>query len=77
MRTKGTLTVFDASGKPVREVTVPDVPVLPDSGVRRGDGVIDPDKTLTLAPGEYRVEVKIDVGLPALIAGETTLKIAR
>ena len=29
-----------------------------------------------LPPGEYRVEVKIDAGLPALIVGETTVKIA-
>jgi hypothetical protein len=27
-------------------------------------------------PGEYRVEIKIDVGLPALIIGETTLKVS-
>ena len=30
-----------------------------------------------LAAGEYRVEVKIDVGMPALLVGETTLKVAR
>ena len=36
---------------------------------------LDPDKGPPLAPGEYRVEVRLDVGLPALIVGETTLKV--
>ena len=30
-----------------------------------------------LPAGEYRVEVRIDVGMPALIVGETTLKVPK
>jgi hypothetical protein len=39
--------------------------------------VIDADKHLTVDPGSYRVEVRMDVGLPALLVGETTLNVIR
>jgi hypothetical protein len=75
VRTKGTMTIFDAANKPVAEVMVPDVPVLPES--EREVAIVAFEAAKPLPPGEYRVEVKIDVGMPALIVGETTLKVAR
>jgi P pilus assembly chaperone PapD len=75
IRTKGTLTVFDKGGATVREVPLPDVPVLPESERDVSVSVGEAGKT-ALPPGEYRVEIKIDAGLPALIVGETTLKVA-
>ena len=75
VRTKGTMTIFDAANKPVAEVPVPDVPVLPES--EREVAIVAFEAAKPLPPGEYRVEVKIDVGMPALIVGETTLKVAR
>jgi hypothetical protein len=53
---------------------VPDVPVLPESEREVAITALDPDKPAPPA-GEYRVEVKIDVGMPAVIVGETTLKV--
>jgi hypothetical protein len=38
---------------------------------------VDPEKQLTVAPGDYKVEVRIDVGLPAVLVGETSLKVLR
>ena len=77
VRTKGNLLVYDQAGKTVREVPVPDVPLLPESEREVTMVVVDPEKNLTLAAGEYRVELRIDVGLPALLVGETTLKVPR
>jgi P pilus assembly chaperone PapD len=77
VRTKGTLVVYDQKGLKVREVPVPDVPLLPESEREVTMAVIDPEKKFTLEPGEYRVELRIDVGLPALLVGETTLKVPR
>ena len=77
VRTKGTLVIYDASGKVLREMPVPDVPLLPESERDVAIVATDAEKNLTLPPGEYRVEVKLDVGLPALIVGETTLKVPR
>jgi P pilus assembly chaperone PapD len=76
VRTKGTLTVFGAASAVVREVAVPDVPVLPESE-RDVAIVLAENAVKPLPPGEYRIEVKIDVGLPALLIGETTLKIGK
>lgn len=76
VRTKGTLVLYDASGKVVREVPVPDVPLLPESERDVVIVALEADKA-PLPPGEYRVELKIDVGLPALIVGETTLKVPK
>ena len=75
VRTKGTLTVYDQSGAAVSQSIVPDVPVLPESEREVAIPAINPDKP-SLPAGDYRVEVKIDVGLPALIVGETTLKVS-
>jgi hypothetical protein len=75
VRTKGTLTVYDKSGAAVSQSNVPDVPVLPESEREVAIPAINPDKP-SLPAGDYRVEVKIDVGLPALIVGETTLKVS-
>lgn len=77
VRTKGNLLVYDQTGKTVRDVPVPDVPLLPESEREVTMVVVDPEKKLTLAAGEYRVELRIDVGLPALLVGETTLKVPR
>jgi hypothetical protein len=74
VRTRGTLRLFDGSGAMIREELVPDVPVLPESEREVAIVALDPSKP-ALPAGDYRVEVKIDVGLPALIVGETTLKV--
>jgi hypothetical protein len=39
--------------------------------------VVDQEKRVALAAGEYRLELRLDVGLPALLVGETTLKVPR
>ena len=75
VRTKGTLTVFDSTGKQVTQSSVPDVPVLPES--EREVVIVAFEAAKPLPAGDYRVEVKIDVGMPAVIVGETTLKVAR
>lgn len=74
VRTRGTLRLYDGSGAMIREELVPDVPVLPESEREVAIVALDPAKP-ALPAGDYRVEVKIDVGLPALIVGETTLKV--
>jgi hypothetical protein len=56
-------------------VLVPDVPVLPESEREVAITLSPADAAQPLAPGEYRVEVKIDVGVPALLVGETTVTI--
>jgi P pilus assembly chaperone PapD len=75
VRTKGTLVLYDKSGAVVLQVPVPDVPVLPES--ERDVAVSTGESPKPLAPGDYRVELKIDVGQPAVIVGETTLKVER
>jgi P pilus assembly chaperone PapD len=75
VRTKGTLLIYDRSGKVVREMPLPDAPLLPESEREIAIAPVDPEKKLSLPPGEYRVEIKIDLGLPALLVGETTLKV--
>lgn len=75
VRTKGTMTLFGAEAKPVAQLPVPDVPVLPES--EREVAIVAFEASKPLPPGEYRVEVKIDVGMAALLVGETTLKVAK
>ena len=75
VRTKGTLTLSDAAGKTVSQIPLPDVPVLPES--EREVSIVLFETGKPLPEGEYKVEVKIDVGMPALIVGETTFKVAR
>lgn len=77
VRTKGSLAVLNAGGQTVREVPVPDVPLLPESEREVMIVVVDPDKQSVLAAGDYRVELRLDVGLPAVLVGETTLKVPR
>jgi P pilus assembly chaperone PapD len=77
VRTRGNVTLFDHNGQNVREMQVPDVPLLPESEREVSIPVIDPDKQLAVSPGDYKIEVRIDVGLPALLVGETTLKVLR
>lgn len=76
VRTKGSLLVYDHGGTAVRQVQVPDVPVLPDS--EREVAIVALDgSTPTLPAGDYRVEVKIDAGMTELLVGETTLKVQK
>ena len=75
VRTKGTLTLYDSAGKTVRETAVPDVPLLPEREREVAIPAIEIAKPLPA--GEYRVEVKIDVGMPAVLVGETTIKVER
>jgi P pilus assembly chaperone PapD len=75
VRTKGMLTVYDATGKPVAEVPVPDVPLLPER--EREVAITAFEASKPLPGGDYRVEVRIDVGMPAVIVGETTIKVAK
>jgi hypothetical protein len=77
VRTKGSLAVLNEGGQTVREVPVPDVPLLPESEREVMIVVVDPDKQSVLAAGDYRVELRLDVGLPAVLVGETTLKVPR
>jgi hypothetical protein len=51
------------------------VPVLPES--EREVAIVAFEAEKPLPPGEYRVEVRFDVGMPAVIVGETTLKVPR
>jgi len=75
VRTRGTLTLYDRTNAVIGQTTVPDVPLLPESEREVAIPAFNPDKPKP-PPGEYRVEIKIDVGLPALIVGETTLKVS-
>ncbi len=75
VRTKGTMAIYDAAGKLVRQVAIPNVPVLPASE-REVSIPTAAENEAHLPPGKYRVEVRIDVGQPAMIVGETTMEIA-
>ena len=75
VRTRGTLTLYDTAGKAVREAVVPDVPLLPEREREVAIAAIEASKPLP--EGEYRVEVRIDVGMPAVIVGETTLQVSK
>jgi P pilus assembly chaperone PapD len=76
VRTKGHLVVYNQAGVEVQRVTLPDVPVLPESE-RNVVVALTGEKQAPLAPGEYRVEFRIDVGLAQLLVGETTMTIGR
>jgi hypothetical protein len=77
VRTKGTVVVRDGSGKVVREAAVPDVPLLPESEREVAIALVDGERNPPLAPGDYRVELRIDIGLPEVLVGETPLKVPR
>ena len=76
VRTKGTLVLFDAAGAVARETAVPDVPLLPESEREVAVPVAVAAAT-PLAPGVYRAELKLDLGLPSIIVGETPVRISR
>ncbi len=73
-RTRGTAVVFDASGRPVRQLTVPNAPVLPESERELAIPTANEGEA-PLAPGTYRIEVKLDLGMRELLVGETTLEV--
>jgi P pilus assembly chaperone PapD len=78
VRTRGTLVLFDASGAIASENVVPDVPLLPESEREVSIPVNGASASgRTLAAGVYRAELKIDLGQPALIVGETSVQIPR
>jgi hypothetical protein len=76
VRTRGTMRIYNGAGEKVAELPVPDVPVLPESEREVAIDTVDPDEPRPLPPGEYRVEVRIDAGMPAVLVGETTLKVS-
>ena len=76
VRTKGTLVLFDESGAVAREATVPDVPLLPESE-REVSVTLTGPATTPLPAGLYRAELKLDLGLAAIIVGETQVQISR
>ena len=75
VRTRGSLMLYDRTGMAVATIPVPDVPVLPES--EREVAIIATEALKTLLSGDYKVELKLDLGMPALVVGETTLKVAR
>ena len=74
IRTKGTMVVSDGDGKVVRQIALPNVPVLPASE-REVNIPTSGEREAPLPPGTYKVEVKFDIGLPELIVGETMLEV--
>ena len=74
VRTKGTMLIYDQTGKIVRQLALPNVPVLPESE-REVAISTSGEKDPPLPPGTYRIEVKFDLDLAALVVGETTLEI--
>jgi len=74
VRTNGTVTIYGPDNAIVRKLVVPNVPVLPGSERDVQVATSDADNP-PLPPGRYRVEIRIDVGLPSLLVGETTLEI--
>ena len=74
VRTGGSVVFSDASGRTVRQGPLPNVPVLPESE-REVNIPTAGEREPPLPPGTYKVEVKFDLGLPALVVGETTLEI--
>jgi P pilus assembly chaperone PapD len=74
VRTSGSVIFSDAAGHVVRQAPLPNVPVLPQSE-RDVNIPTAGEREPPLPPGTYKVEVKFDLGLPALVVGETTLEI--
>jgi hypothetical protein len=75
VRTRGHAVVYDRDRHVVRRLSLPDVPVLPDGTRDVVVPLIDQAQPDPLAPGQYRVEVRIDIGMPELLVGETTITI--
>jgi P pilus assembly chaperone PapD len=75
VRTRGTLLLYDQGGTAIAKLVVPDVPILPES---ERELVIGAGQAVTsLLAGSYKVEVRLDLGMSALVIGETTLKVTR
>ena len=74
VRTRGSVTLRDADGQIVRTVDVPNVPLLP-LAEREVAIPATGDGQPPLAPGTYRVELKVDTGMPELVIGETTMTV--
>jgi hypothetical protein len=75
-RTKGQMLIYDKAGTLVRRVPLPDVPVLPESEREVAIPLAEEGQP-SLPAGEYRVEVRFDLGLPELLIGETTVTIGQ
>lgn len=75
VRTRGTLVLYDSTGLPVASLIVPDVPVLPES--ERELAIQAAEALKALPAGSYTVEIKLDLGMPALVVGETTMRVSR
>lgn len=69
-RTKGTITVKDASDQKAFEVELPDAPVLPDS-----DREIRVSYDKSIPKGKYSALAVVDIGKKELIGAETTFTI--
>jgi len=76
VRTRGTMTIYTSGGAKVAEIAVPDVPILPESEREVAIDTGDRETGKRLPSGEYRIEVRIDVGMAAVLVGETTLKVS-
>jgi hypothetical protein len=76
VRTRGTMTIFDSAGAKVAELPVPDVPVLPRSEREVAVDTNERESAHPLPPGDYRVEIRIDAGMAAVLVGETTFKVS-
>jgi P pilus assembly chaperone PapD len=74
VRTKGQMLIYDKAGTMVRRIPVPDVPILPESEREVLIPLAEEGKA-ALPDGEYRVELRIDVGLAEVLVGETTVTI--
>lgn len=77
VRTRGQVVVYRQDGLVVRRLALPDVPVLPESERDLVVALTDEAQPAPLPPGQYRLEVRIDVGLPEVLVGETAVTIGR
>ena len=77
VRTRGQLIVYGEDGRVVRKLALPDVPVLPGSDREVLIALSDEAQPAPLVPGHYRLELRVDVGLPEVLVGETTITIAQ
>jgi hypothetical protein len=77
VRTKGQLIVYGQDGRVVRRLALPDVPVLPGSERDVVVPLTDDAQPVPLPPGQYRLELRVDVGLPEVLVGDTTITIAQ
>ncbi len=75
-RTKGTVVISATGGVVIRQLPLPGVPVLPESRRQFRVTTAGPGQS-PLEPGQYTVEVRIDVGQAALIVGETSFEVPR